>query len=646
MKKLGMLLGRSSRKEKTLLYISYILNVFLIATIIMVVYALRESIAGLSGTDSDQAGMMSAAMILVVVIIVVFFLWLIAMELKSLYDSRMQFNTNVRLTGFSNWKLTMLYLTELLYMQPVSVAAGIVLGELVYHLYAVRAGEILLWIQPQVLAGALALHLGMLLATVLLIGLKQGKHSAASELRGTKMHKKKKLPGVIAQAGVSVGVILAVHFSCVGFQRMLDPATALMGCQAMKLLYYVAVIFAFDPVMLLIFRMAEGIGRLTGAYHFRLALKLQASFWGRFKIMCFLFLFSGSLFCGLYSLYATGRLVGGSLAENNIHYQSYSLYDDTLQIREAGGMQETASEFQTLRYRAHSEDGSGIWVTGIDGGYLRLYETLLEVPGMDETEGYTQEDVRNPADLAEDAYLTERLEDADFDGIILQEDRFGAKKGDLLTLNFNGTDVTFTVYTGILSNDWGRADAYVSRADLEKQLGMEGCYNITFYLNRAENVDTEGAVISQTKEELCLESYTQAVKSTENIELVVWMILICSVMAVGTCLVMSCGDNRSMLACLQGMGTPRGSLIKIFLIQAVWNVLWVTVPVIAMTHVLTRALGYLVANPANFSVTGFEISPWRFALLFAAWFAVYLAVQLFLVRRETKDGRCVEILRK
>ena len=68
-----MLLGRSSRKEKTLLYISYILNVFLIATIIMVVYALRESIAGLSGTDSDQAGMMSAAMILVVVIIVVFF---------------------------------------------------------------------------------------------------------------------------------------------------------------------------------------------------------------------------------------------------------------------------------------------------------------------------------------------------------------------------------------------------------------------------------------------------------------------------------------------------------------------------------------------------------------------------------------------
>ena len=45
-------------------------------------------------------------------------------------------------------------------------------------------------------------------------------------------------------------------------------------------------------------------------------------------------------------------------------------------------------------------------------------------------------------------------------------------------------------------------------------------------------------------------------------------------------------------------------------------------------------------------VTPIEVSPSRFVLLFAAWFAIYLAVQLFLVRRETKDGRCVEILRK
>ena len=65
-----------------------------------------------------------------------------------------------------------------------------------------------------------------------------------------------------------------------------------------------------------------------------------------------------------------------------------------------------------------------------------------------------------------------------------------------------------------------------------------------------------------------------------------------------------------------------------------------------MTNVLTRALGYLTLNPAYYSVSGFDVSPVRFALLFAAWFAVYAAIQLILIRRETKDGKCVEILRK
>lgn len=52
MRKLVRMLCRSSRKEKRLLYISYILNVFLISTIIMIVYALRSGIADLAESDA------------------------------------------------------------------------------------------------------------------------------------------------------------------------------------------------------------------------------------------------------------------------------------------------------------------------------------------------------------------------------------------------------------------------------------------------------------------------------------------------------------------------------------------------------------------------------------------------------------------
>lgn len=643
MNKLGRMLCASSRKEKLLLYFSYILNFFLIVTIIMIVYALRMDIRELSGSDGSQAEMMSAAMIFVVMIIIAFFLWLIAMECKGLYDSRTRFNRNVRLMGFSNRKLTALYLMELLYMQPVSIGAGLVLGEIVYHVYGIRAGERLLWIQPQVIAGALALHMGMLLATVFLVGAKQGKRSVISELRGSRKQKKKRIPGLIIQGAIALGVFLTVHFCCIGFESILNPVNGLIGCQAIKLLYYVVIIFAFDPVMFLAFKIAEGIGKLTGAYHFQLALKLQESFWGRFKIMCFLLLFSGSLFCGLYSLFASARLAGGSLAGKNIHYQSYVLYEET---RERVDVQTADTEFQTLRYRARDAEGNRIWITGIDGMYLQSFETLFKVFLTGE-DGYdTQEDVPDPEDLAEDDYLVKALDDADFDGIILPENFCGLGAGDILNLDFNGTDVSFRVYTGSLGNDWGRANAYVSRAYLEKQLGLEGSCNIIFYLEHAGTPKQEEGALTQTKEEICRESYTQAVKSTENIELVVWMILICSIMAVGTCLVMSCSDNRSMLACLQGMGTGRGVLVKIFAIQAVWNILWVILPVIGMTTIFTKAMAYMTLHPANYAVSGFDLSPARFGLLFAAWFGIYLAVQLFLIGKETKQGRCVELLRR
>lgn len=221
-----------------------------------------------------------------------------------------------------------------------------------------------------------------------------------------------------------------------------------------------------------------------------------------------------------------------------------------------------------------------------------------------------------------------------------------ADTGDTVTLNINGTDVPFTVYSRGISNDFDRLDAYVSRAYLEKQLGADGLYNTVYYLQEPEQADRTDVVMSQTKEEVWQETYTHAVQGTENTELVVWMILICCMLAICTCLVMSCTDNRRMLACLQGMGTAKKTLIKIFVFQAVWNIVCVVFAVIGLTNVLTRAICYLTNGPAYAGILEFDISPVRFLLLFLAWFAVYAAVQLFLIRKETRDGKCVELLRK
>ena len=587
--------------------------------------------------------MIATAVILVAGIVIVFFLWLISMEFKGLYDSREQFNTNVKLMGFSNRNLMELYLLEMLRMQPGCVIAGCLMGEIVYHFYALASREAFLWILPGILAAAVVIHLCMLLVTVFLIGVKRGAHSIISEIRGVRKHRRKKLPGVILQAVIAAVLLIGTGVACRVLQNSMNPAYALVYCQAVKLLYFAVIIFAFDPVMLLVFQIADIIGKKAGAYHFCLSLELQKSFWGRFKIMCFLLIFSGSLFGGLYSFFSSARNMAAAQTEENVHYQSYYIYDG---MRERGAENETS--FETFRYRAlWNTDGQEIhiWITGVDETYLEDYETVLADVSQDSIEPWMQSEDGKPQSFAEDQELAALLEDKNFDGIIMPDSY--ASPGEVITLNVNGTDVRFTVYAGGLSNDFDRLDGYVSRAYLEKQLGAEGLYNTVYYLEEPETVDQTGVTMTQTKEDVWQETYIHSVQSTENVELVIWMILICCVLAICTCLVMSCTDNRRMLACLQGMGTSRRILAKIFVFQAVWNILCVILPVIGLTNMLARALCYLT-NGAMYAVLfeTFDVGPARFAWLFTAWFAVYTAVQLILVRRETKNGKCVEILRK
>ena len=362
--------------------------------------------------------------------------------------------------------------------------------------------------------------------------------------------------------------------------------------------------------------------------------------------MCFLLIFSGSLICGLYSEFRSVRNMAGSMAEENIHYQRYDIYDGVME-RKADGSEDTGGRFETFRYRAlWEEQGSKIhiWITGVNAVYLTQYETVLADISDEKTASRMMTEEGKPEAFDQDGQLMELLEDENFDGILMPDGY--ASPGETIILNVDGAEIPFTVYGGCLSNDFDRLDAYVSRAYLEKQLGREGACNTVYYLEGAREAAPGSPAMSQTKEDVWQETWRHAVQGTENVELLIWMILICCILAVCTCLVMSCSDNRRMLACLQGMGTSRRVLVKISNLQAAWNVLCVVLPVIGLTYVLTRAVCYLTMGAAYAIVTPIEVSPSRFVLLFAAWFAIYLAVQLFLVRRETKDGRCVEILRK
>ena len=71
-------------------------------------------------------------------------------------------------------------------------------------------------------------------------------------------------------------------------------------------------------------------------------------------------------------------------------------------------------------------------------------------------------------------------------------------------------------------------------------------------MEEPEAVDMDHVSVSQTNEQIWEENYDHVVQGTETMELIFWMILICSIFAVCTCLVMSGFDNERNLAYMQG----------------------------------------------------------------------------------------------
>lgn len=624
MRKLVMLLSKSSKKEKRFLYVSYFLDVFFISVMLMLVSVMSNA-SNLSESDAAQADLMTSSMVIIAIITIVFFLWLISIEFKGLYNSREKFNTNVKLMGFSNKKLMMLYLFEMLYMQTISVVTGCILGEAVYHFFATANLYETVWISPAILLATVIIHLCILLMTVLFIGWRCARHSIISETRGNRRHRRKKWSAILAHAAIAFALICTIELICNGLQKIIDSNDVVIYCQAVRLSYLLVVVFAFDPVMTLIFAIVDFICKKAGAFHFGISLQLSKSFWGRFKAMCFLFIYSGSLFCGLYSLYTTVRTAAKANTEENIHYQSYSIYDKLISSSDDNAHSE--NQYHTLRYQALLGNDTHIWVTGIDDVYPDTYETF-----------------KIDAALA-DENIDELLNNENFDGILLPDNYVTTENlGDTVSLNVDGKEITFKIYASVLSNDFERLDAYVSKAYLEKQLGITDSYNAVYYMEEPDEIDTTDVFLTQTKEEMVLKNYQESVKSTEVFELVVFMILVCSLLAICTCLIMSCTDNQKALAYMQGLGADKRILAKVFCFQAIWNLVCSIIPVIALTYIISKSLGYLCLNPRYF-ITGFDMNPIRFVLLFAAYLAVTISVQMFLIKKAAKDETCIELLK-
>ena len=137
MKQIASMIIRMKGREKYFLIFSYMANVMVTCILIMIATGIKNiTNESLSSSDMQQVQNIFTSIIAVSIIAIGFFQWIISMQFRALFESRKQFNNNMRLMGAPNKGLLKVYMIEMIRMQPVSVLMGSVLGEIVFRLLA------------------------------------------------------------------------------------------------------------------------------------------------------------------------------------------------------------------------------------------------------------------------------------------------------------------------------------------------------------------------------------------------------------------------------------------------------------------------------------------------------------------------------
>ncbi|MBE6009745.1 MAG: hypothetical protein E7236_03710 [Lachnospiraceae bacterium] len=627
-------LQKSSIREKTILKVSYLINMTFICIMLMFGFGMSHT-QNLSLQDKAQAEMILSSMSMVAVIVILFLQWLTAMQIIALFESRKLFNQNIRLLGLSAGRLAWIYFAEMLRMQIFVIPFGWILSELVYCLYASVSGSLEKVISPGLLGVAAGLHLMIIICVNLLVGRKLTGTNIIDWIRGKKerVFVRRKM-----KTAVSLMIGIAIILATVLLHQNLP-----MGIpqSAVLLMVFLAIPFLYGFAASASEWIACGIASCRKCGTFLLALHISKGQKRSVKAIRFLLLYSCILICGLYGMYSTVRNLAASRVEDHIHYAGYVWMEDSVATVEADDMTGSDDVYQTLSYKTRLSADSGIRITGIDREYADRFEDI---------------DIAFSLDGGDPKAWQKKADDGTFNGILLDTDYIDISDlGKEISYELDGKSVTFTVYGGYVSNNLAEFNGYVGKKYLENQMHGEGQWNRIFYLTDAageslfENVVSANGIRQyeqKNKENIRNASYEHAVQGTGEIELVCWMIFLCALVAAATCIYMNRDRNDSVVAKLSGIGTDRKQIQRIYTMYMLWVALVAYVPAVFCSLLFQKATCGLILSPEILEGSA-TIFPFGTGLLTGVLFiAVMVVIQNRSIRRLFDREALVEYLRR
>lgn len=533
-------------KEKYFLQIAYIINVAVISVLVMIATGINNvTNDSLSASDLQQLENILSSVIFISALTIVFFQWVVSMQFRALFDSRQQFNNNMRLLGVSPKLLSTIYIRELFHMQPISITIGVLLGEFIYCILASVLGNSNKFIGIIQIAISICIHIVVITCCVLITYKKVAQKDVIASMR-TKDDRSSKYELNIIKLVIGIALlIISITMFFIDGTEETKPLALLGVC--------ISIFMLFNAIVYGLHRLLLQIAKKTKKGVLIFSEMISIGYLKKSITVCKLIFFSVSLFLGMQMLYQNVRMCGLNVVESNIKYQSTIWQEDgyyeSIEINEY----EKKDMFCGLRYKTRHQ-GTVWYINGVDSNFFGNWENI----------NFYELDEKNDDIIA-------KFDNENWNGIILPENYVSSSDiGSDIVIEIEGKELSFKIAGSYYSNNLAHWNFYASRAYIQKELQREGNINI-IYNKSAENVvdilEKNGVV--ETYNDIKNESYEQAVNGTTLIEMMSLVIIVCAILAFVNFIMLSSKNDVIDIAMLRGIGLETRRIYCIYLCEAI-----------------------------------------------------------------------------
>lgn len=613
-------LKKSERGQRLALIVVYSINV--IALSIFMMFA-----TGVSNVYNDRFDTSDASQILVILCSVVgiaiictsILQWLTTILSRSIFDSRENFNVNIRLIGGSQDTLHSIYIKEILNMQFIAIPVGIILAEIAWRLIAEIYTDFGLWIGFYQIVASICIHLLTVFIASYFKIKKLCSFNIVNQLTGTCDNISKPKINKFQIICFTLGLIIIIinHICLININIILT-----------SLCDFISIILMFNSLILGVNYIILYLGKALSLFSIMIS---QINILGQYKKLRKIMI---TIFLGVFVSTCLQMTLNTVKEDMYLYSLSNIKYSDSFEY--SNFVDE--SIIQNIIDKYDVRYSTGVYCMG---NIHHNSEEFFCIQGIDSQHCPGLEDFKfkNCTSNIED-----RFNDDKFDGIILpqsyiSENDIGKICNICIDDQYN-QECKFVISGGYCYNNAGKwYTALVSKSYLQHCLNQDGKINIVYVsklpkalekeLNNIEGVKVKNHI---TRMGIAMESKEKAIQSSIVVSIPAFIIFICAIIMASSNFIINKKQNIKDICKFRGFGVNLKRITFIYIFQIFNIILQSFILGVLAAFTMCNVLTYIMIGPEY--MLSKMLCPYKFIfILFASIMLITILIFFFSIRK-------------